>query len=349
MKTASCSELQNPRPRSVDVSVVLCTYNRGALLKTALEKLAVQETGGIEYEILIVDNNSSDETRQVVHSYMERDSHFRYIFEARQGLSYARNAGIEAAQSDLLVFCDDDVEASPTWIQNNYDASLRFPDADYIGGRVLPIWSGPVPSWVRRTMAAFALSDLGDEAFVVSPDKPHCLIGASLAVRRRALTKAGLFSIETQRVKNSVGSTEDFDWQMKVWAYGGHGVYVPDIVCATEVPPERLSKSYHRRWHLGHGKFNAIARRSAWDGKRRLWGVPVFMYRLAFQATLEFAKFLLQGKRAEAFESEMNFLFYAGFIRHRWKIEWFGGDDAGNGILRPAAAPLPAEKHSQPN
>lgn len=311
----------------MDLSVVLSTYNRGALLSNALEKLRVQQTNGIDYEIIVVDNNCTDHTKELVHSFIARDSHFRYIFEGRQGLSYARNAGIEAAQSDLIVFCDDDVEASPSWVQKNYEAGLRFPDADYIGGRVLPIWSGPVPSWVRQTMAPFALSDLGDEPFVVSPEKPHCLVGASLGVRRRAFDKTGLFSIKTQRVKNSIGSTEDFDWQIKVWAYGGHGVYDPSIVCATEVPKDRLSKSYHRRWHLGHGKFNAIARRPQWEGSRRILGVPAFMYRQAMESALGFSKFLLRGKGAEAFENEALLLFYIGFIKQRWKTHLAGASD----------------------
>ncbi len=313
----------------MDISIALSTYNRSAVLRNALEKLSAQQTSGIDYEILVIDNNSIDDTKQVVSSFIERDSHFRYIFEKQQGLSYARNAGIEAAKSDLIVFCDDDVEVSPTWIQQNYEASVRFPDADYIGGRVLPIWGGPIPSWVRQTMAPFALSDLGDKAFTVSPEKPHCLVGASLAVRRRAFSKAGLFSIKTQRVKNSIGSTEDFDWQIKVWAYGGHGVYVPEIVCATEVPRDRLSKSYHRRWHLGHGKFNAIARRPEWEGSRKLLGVPIFMYRQAMEATLSMAKYLLRAQRAEAFESQTTVLFYLGFFKQRWKTHLLRSENSG--------------------
>lgn len=323
----------------MDLSVVLSTYNRSAVLSSALEKLAAQQSQGIEYEILVVDNNSSDNTKQVVLSFVERDRHFRYIFEKRQGLSHARNAGIAAAQSDLIVFCDDDVEASPSWVQQNYEASRRFPDADYIGGRVLPIWGGPIPSWVHQRMAPFALSDLGDKPLKVSPEKPHCLVGASLAARRRAFDKAGLFSIETQRVKNSIGSTEDFDWQIKVWAYGGHGVYVPDIVCATEVPRDRLSKAYHRRWHLGHGKFNAIARRPDWDGKRRLMGVPVFMYRQAMEAAFRWLKCVLRGRGAEAFEEETTFLFYMGFFRQRWKAHLSRGGGSGGRAAQPAQSP----------
>ena len=303
----------------MDVSVVLSTYNRGAQLSKALEKLLRQETQGIDYEIIVVDNNCTDDTKKLVHSYIERDPHFRYIFEGRQGLSYGRNAGIEAARSDLIVFCDDDVEVSPTWVRANYDAAQKFPDADYIGGKVMPIWSGPLPSWVRNTMAPFALSMLGDEPFAACPEKPHCLVGASLAVRRRALAKAGLFSIETQRVKNTIGSTEDFDWQQKVWAYGGHGVYDPSIACATEIPMNRLKKSYHRRWHLGHGKFNAISGRPPWDSPRRFLGVPVFMYRQAIEAALAWAKFSLRRDQAEAFERQMQLMFYIGFFKQRWK------------------------------
>lgn len=318
----------------VNLSVVLSTYNRGALLKNALEKLASQQTSGIDYEILIVDNNCTDDTKRIVQSFVERDSHFRYIFENRQGLSYARNAGIAAARSDLIVFCDDDVEVSPAWVQKNYEASLRFPDADYFGGRVLPIWSAPMPDWVKFSMAPFALADLGDEPILVSPDKPHCLIGASLGVRRRALDKAGLFSIETQRVKNTIGSTEDFDWQMKVWAYGGHGVYVPDIECATEVQRDRMSKAYHRRWHLGHGKFNALGDRPEWQSPRRLFGVPAFVYRQALEEALQFAGSVIRGSAADRFEHETKLLFRIGFIKQRWKMCFQRSGRSGAGIIQ---------------
>jgi glycosyltransferase involved in cell wall biosynthesis len=318
----------------VDLSVVLSTYNRGAQLSNALEKLLQQETNGIEYEIIIVDNNCTDHTKELVQSYIARDRHFRYVFERRQGLSYGRNAGIEAARADLIVFCDDDVEVSPSWVQKNYEAGVKFPDADYIGGKVMPIWSGPVPRWVRNTMAPFALSMLGDEPLVASPEKPHCLVGASLAIRRRAFEKAGLFSIETQRVKDSIGSTEDYDWQLKVWAYGGHGVYDPAIVCATEIPMDRLRKSYHRRWHLGHGKFNAISGRPPWDSPRRFLGVPVFMYRQFLEAIGGWLMYLLRGKEADAFERQMQVMFYIGFFKQRWKT-WFAGAPTRSPATQP--------------
>lgn len=302
----------------MDLSVILCTYNRRDVLRSALESLTAQKTDGISYEILIIDNNSTDGTRETAQEFVERDPHFRYFFETQQGLSYARNRGIAEAQSDLLVFTDDDIAFSETWVQKNYEAGQRFPDAEYLGGRVLPIWTGAAPAWTKHSMAPFALSDLGTAPMEVSPQNPHCLVGASLAVRRRALDRAGLFSIETQRVKNSIGSTEDFDWQMKVWAYGGHGVYVPDVVCKTEVPVERLSKAYHRRWHFGHGKFNARGRRPQFEGARRLLGVPLFMYRQMVEYGVRSALANLR-RSPDAFAYEAQFRFHAGFIAQRWR------------------------------
>lgn len=299
----------------MEISVVLSTYNRAEHLARALESLARQVTSGIDYEIVVVNNNSTDNTEEVVRSFIERDPHFQYVFERRQGLSYGRNAGIAAARADLVVFTDDDIEFSPSWIQQNYEASLAFPEADYFGGRVLPRWSGPVPSWAKCSMDPFALSDLGDKPVRVSLEQPDCLVGASLAVRRRALRKAGLFNTATQRVKNSIGSTEDWDWEVKVWNYGGHGMYVPNVVCYTEVPQDRLTKSYHRRWHFGNGKFHAISRRPELQGGRRIAGVPLFLYRQGLQSAWDALRHV---RDERAFSYELRFWYHLGVIRHGW-------------------------------
>lgn len=252
-------------------------------------------------------------------SYVDKDKeHFRYVFEPRQGVSFARNTGIAAARGDLMVFTDDDIEFDPTWVQENYRASLRFPEADFFGGRVLPIWPSSPPSWIKQTMYPFALSNLGDEAIRIEPPGTnHCLVGASLAIRRRAFDKAGLFSIATQRVKNGIGSTEDWDWEVKVWEYGGHGMYIPEIVCHTRVPKNRLRKNYHRRWHAGNGKFHAISGRNELLGSRRCLNVPLFIYRQAAEAARQaFSSRIARQERA--FADELKFWYYTGVIRHHW-------------------------------
>ncbi len=308
----------------MDITVVVSTYNRCDLLDGALQALLNQDAPRLEYEVIFVDNNSTDGTAAKIQSYAARNPRLKYIFEPRQGVAYGRNAGIQAARSDLFAFCDDDVYVAPDWLQRMYNALSRFPDADYIGGKICPVWKATPPQWLKPDMAPLALQDRGLEPFAVSFDNPVCLVSACLGVRRSAFERAGLFDPATQRVKDGVGSTEDYEWERKVWQAGGHGVYVPDVICYCEVPQQRMKKSYHRRWHLGHGRFNALARRREFESARRVLDVPLFLYRQALEALLYTPLCLLTGKNREAFERESYALFCLGFIGQRWKNQLFG-------------------------
>ena len=105
-------------------------------------------------------------------------------------------------------------------------------------------------------------------------------------------------------------------------------MYVPSVVCYTELPPERLSKMYHRKWHLGHGKFNAKARRAEFElGNRRVLDVPLWLYRQTLEAGLAAPIERLKGDTSEAFERESFFLFGVGFIKERWRAKFAGGND----------------------
>jgi GT2 family glycosyltransferase len=149
-------------------------------------------------------------------------------------------------------------------------------------------------------MAPLALQDRGQEPVTISPRNPMCLISANLGVRRRAFDRVGLFDPATQRVKDGIGSTEDYDWELKIWRTGGHGVYVPDLVCHCDVPSARMKKAYHRRWHVGHGRFNALARRAEFEGGRQVLDVPLFVYRQLTENLANLPKQLLMGQAAEA-------------------------------------------------
>jgi glycosyltransferase involved in cell wall biosynthesis len=306
----------------MDISVVMSTYNRCHLLDQDIEALLNQQTDGLTYEVILVDNNSTDKTAAKIASYAERDSRIRYIFEGRQGVAYGRNAGIAAARADVIAFCDDDVYVARDWLQRIHNALARYPDAEFVGGKVLPVWQQPPPAWIMMTMGPLALQDYGEEPMRTSMDNARCLVSACLAVRRRALDKAGLFPLQTQRIKDGVGSSEDYEWELAVWKYGGHGMYVPDIICYCEVPASRLVKAYHRRWHLGHGKFNALARRRDLEGGRwRFLDVPAFVYRQIVAAVFGLIAQSFKGNSAAAFEQENYLLFYLGFIRERWKAQ----------------------------
>ena len=129
------------------VSVVLCTYNRSHLLAQAISALLRQTDETPPYEVIVVDNNSVDATRDVVGQFLASGA-VRYEFEPSQGLSAARNHGVSVARADLIAFTDDDVRVGPTWVQSIVQAFNDNPDADMVGGKVEPVWEEAPPPWL---------------------------------------------------------------------------------------------------------------------------------------------------------------------------------------------------------
>jgi glycosyltransferase involved in cell wall biosynthesis len=304
------------------VSVVISTYNRSPGLARALRALASQ-TGGVAYEVVVVDNNSNDDTRGVV-SRFARDTGgrlIRYAFEPRQGLSYGRNTGIGLALGPIIAFTDDDVTVAPDWVATLAQVFAAHPGIDYVGGRVLPVWLAPPPSWLTRSMAHWsplALQDYGETELVSSRDRAVCLVGASLAFRRSVFDTIGPFTPALGRIRDGIGSTEDHELQLRAWRAGLKGLYAPALVAYADVTPDRMTTAYHRRWHHGHGRHCALMKlreRVPEDmGPLRepadlimVFGSPAFVYGDVVRAASDWIRARLT--RGDA-------LFYAHRLRH---------------------------------
>jgi glycosyltransferase involved in cell wall biosynthesis len=301
------------------LSVVVCTYNRSHLLVAAVEAILGQVDDTLPYEVIVVDNNSTDATRDVVAPYVAA-GRVRYAFEPCQGLSAARNRGVSIARADLIAFTDDDVQVSSTWVQSIVHAFNADPDADMVGGKVEPVWTEDPPSWLPEAGdAPLALVDYGGDAFRITPERPVCLIGANVAVRRRAFVKAGGFSTAVQRVRDGIGSTEDYDFQLRALAGGGYAIYDPRIAVRAPVPLERLNKRYHRAWHRGHGRFYALMRDPTFERSRigAFLGVPAHVYRSALREAAGWGASLLARRSAAAFAHELRLRFLVGFAVQR--------------------------------
>ena len=250
----------------LDISVVITTYNRCDLLSGALESVLAQEVGDVRFEVIVVNNNSTDQTRLTVESLMERSGHrLIYVFEGRQGIPHGRNAGIKKARAPIIAFFDDDVRVLPDWVLNIKRALDDHPEADFVGGKILPRWEVAPPSWLTRNhWCPLALLDYGDKPFYVNADNPICLPTANASFRREVFERVGLFS-------SSFSRGEDHELLMRLWCAGRQGLYVPNIVVTAEVQLERMRKQYHRRWNLTAGKFNSLQRLSfEWRGYLRL-------------------------------------------------------------------------------
>lgn len=298
----------------------MCTFNRGALLCDAIASVLSQSSPSPAFELIVVDNRSTDSTREIVADVAARDHRVRYVFEPRQGLSYARNTGIATARASLIAFTDDDVRVGADWTAEIVRGFRDHPEVGMIGGRVLPVWPSPPPAWLTTDhWAPLALADHGNEPIAVTGERPICLVGANLTVRRTVFDAIGGFATSLQRVRDAIGSLEDHDFLLRALDAGFVGRYEPRIVVHAEIQPSRLERAYHRRWHFGHGHFNALLRSPQLERSARgaLFGVPAHLYRQA--ATDFFALLRATARRdtARAFHHELRLRFFAGFFLTR--------------------------------
>jgi glycosyltransferase involved in cell wall biosynthesis len=268
----------------------------------------------------VVDNNSSDETKATVDSFIsKKPERVRYVFEPRQGNAYARNTGIDCARAPIIAFLDDDAYVDRNWLRTIKSTFAEFPDLSFIGGKVLPRWEGDPPEWLTPDhWSPIAAVDYGPAQRLIDNTNEICLLTANIAFRREVFETAGTFCPALQRVKGGIGSLEDHEFLSRVCRSGKKGMYVPDMIAITYVPQHRMSKRYHRRWHTGHGRFYAIMRDTKWEeSKFKLLGVPSHLYR---QSGIDFWGWLRQtliGKFNRAFEHEARLRFFAGFFLER--------------------------------
>ena len=317
------------------VTVVLSTFNRARLLGPAVERLLDQSVSTTSFELVVVDNNSTDETHAVVREHIAAaGGRLRYVFEGQQGLSYARNAGIRAARADIVAFTDDDVRVGDDWVEVIRAAFERHPHVDCLGGRTLPVWPSPPPEWLTRLhwVGPLALQDYGDDPFIVEAQRALCLAGANFAFRKRIFANIGMFSPDFPR-------SEDTELMIRLWLSGARALYVPNMLAYAAVQPERLSKAYHRQWHFNIGQCNArmaFEERTTADGGlkpalpgiRRVWGVPLFAVR---QLASECAQWLVHwtGRRqAQAFWHEVQARAIVGYMRESAAIRRGGAVQA---------------------
>ena len=302
------------------VSVVVPTYNRAAMLERTLLSLFSQRTDDANFEIIVVDNNSSDRTGELVESLKAQSPvTLRYLRETQQGNAYARNTGIDQAQAPIIAFLDDDCVADENWVSTIKTTFDRAPEISFVGGRVLPMWETEPPSWLTTAhWAPLALLDYGGDELAIGGSPPRGLLTANLAVRKNVFAEVGGFSPALQRVKGGIGSLEDHEFLLRMCRGGNRGIFLPELITRTPVDPERISKAYHRRWHLGHGRFYAIMQDPEWERSRfHLAGVPSHLYKETASQAVTWCLRVLTGNTDAAFENECNLRFFYGFFSER--------------------------------
>jgi glycosyltransferase involved in cell wall biosynthesis len=242
--------------KQANVSVIVCTYNRSAALKRTLSSLdGMSVPDRIRWELIIVNNNSTDETLKVVSDFAELSPiGVRCVLEMAQGLSHARNRGIQEAKGDLIVFTDDDITVDRFWLGELIEA-FESGDAIAAGGKVIPQWSSPKPKWFYQDRPyslnlLLAHFDLGDEVSETSVSP----CGANMAFRRTAFIKYGLFRTDLGRYKDTLISGEDTEFFARLLAAGEKIAYSSKAIVYHPVPRERTEKHYAESFFFHGGR-----------------------------------------------------------------------------------------------
>jgi len=264
---------------AMKVTVVLCTYNRCKSLATALESVAAsQMPSSTSWEVLVVDNNSRDGTRDVVDEFSRRyPGRFRYMFEPRQGKSNALNAGIRQANGDVLAFMDDDVTVDPCWL-SKLTVPLESGPWSGAGGRVIPLWRTGRPKWLPESgdiLAPLVSFNPGESPGILS----EAPFGTNMAFRKEVFERYGDFRTDLgPRPDNEIRS-EDTEFGKRVMGGGEQLYYEPSAIVYHPVTPERLNKKYLLRWWFDKGRADVLEYGKHHDGTFLLAGVPLHLYK----------------------------------------------------------------------
>jgi glycosyltransferase involved in cell wall biosynthesis len=316
------------------VSVLVCTYNRAKLLGETLDAMqAMTPPPDCAVEIVVVDNNSRDETPDVI-ARASRTGPFPIVAltETRQGKSFALNAGLARSAGDVVALTDDDVLPASDWLSRIVRA-FRDQEIAFVFGKVLPRWSClPPPQLLtpeaQRIWGPLAIVDYGDAPAAYLPDNTgqRLPIGANLAFSRAALGVIGGWRTDLGKVNNTLVSGEDHEIFMRLRRFGLYsGLYDPEIVVRHFVPPDRLTRQYFRRWFYWHGKTQALMLADLYpelDMARvpKIAGIPRFMIRQATQQLVRWVRTLGRLDALSALSEELHAIEYAGLFAQCWRL-----------------------------
>jgi glycosyltransferase involved in cell wall biosynthesis len=313
------------------VTILICTWNRAGLLAETLESIArLHVPPSLAWDVLIVDNNSTDGTHQVV---AERTRGFpvpvHYVFEPRQGKSYGMNTGLRHATTSIVAFVDDDVRVDPRWLSVIMTAFREHPQISYVGGPVAPIWESPCPQWLSQTgrtlWGTLAILDYGEAPFIFE-ERQRIPLGANFAIRRQLVTDVGDFSVTLGRNSTRVLLGQELpEFFARCRERGVVGMYLPEMRVEHHVPARRLRPNYFRRWWYGKGI--SRARMEAMHPVTELGldlrtvptiaGVPRFLLGSAVRDVVRWGKALVRCDRGSRYAAETQLCYVAGQLRER--------------------------------
>lgn len=240
--------------KPLELSVIVCTYNRQHYLQKALEHLTDQTTGYSSYEVIVIDNNSPDDTAKICRQYMDEhpELNIHYHKELQQGHSFARNRGIKESSGRYIAFIDDDAYVTKDYVANLIRHFDGHPDTVALGGKILPIYETQEPVWMSKYLLPLvAALDMGETPKHFKGVKYP--IGANMAFRRDSFEQYGLFDPGFGRKGDRLEGGDEKEVFLRLKRNKASILYVPTVVVHHIIPERRLQLDYIKGLAIGVG------------------------------------------------------------------------------------------------
>lgn len=243
------------------ITVAICTRNRAAKLSTALDSLtAMKPPKRSNWEVLVIDNGSSDHTADVVRNFQSRLP-IRYLYHPVVGLSSARNAAVKSAAGHYIVWTDDDQIVDAAWLCKYEDAFARYPDAAIFGGPVNAHFIDSRPQWLsdgwERVANAYGVRNFDPREIPLEPDRKYLPFGGNYAIKCAAQSEH-LYDPNLGRRGNRMIGGEELDVMLRILKRGEIGYWIPSAVVHHVIMKDRLTISYLRKYYRGLGTTSVI-------------------------------------------------------------------------------------------
>jgi glucosyl-dolichyl phosphate glucuronosyltransferase len=309
----------------MQLDLILPTYNRCHNLPHVFESIRdATIPAGVDVRVLVVDNHSTDQTRQVVEAELQLwGGRMSYLFEPQQGKSFALNSAIQKTSGELIGIFDDDQEVGVNWF-NTITEAFKQDDLDFISGPVLPRWDSAVkPAWLPQTYrSVLGWVDGGDKILDYGKDYDGIMTGGNTVMRRRVIERIGLYDTRLGRTNTNLIGGEDQDFHERMMAAGMRGQYRPDLVMHFRVAQKRLTKTYYRDWCYWNAVSLGVMDRARPKPMPYFLGVPRYMFANAVNGVIAHLKAPVSNTDAAAlFTHELAIRHWVGYFygKHFYK------------------------------
>lgn len=244
----------------IKISIAICTHNRANYLSRAISSALSQSLSPHEFEIVVVDNCSTDETKDVIHQFA--DDRIQYVFEPSLGLSHARNTGWNHARGKYIAYLDDDAIASSHWLQEiliSFETGSALQKIGCVGGKTEGIWEASRPSWISDSLVTcLTVIDWSEESKEITDLSQEWLVGANIAFPRKALEEIGGFTSGMDRIGEKLLSSGDVFLQKQLKKAGYSCYYNPRVLVGHHIQASRLTQKWFVSRYFWQGVSDAM-------------------------------------------------------------------------------------------